>query len=171
MTVSEQLLNILKIALLALLYLFFFRVLRAVWAELKPPKAVSVTPPGVVAGAAARPPKAAKAPKAPKQPKARRGTPVAPTQLVVQEPVGLRGQVFALADELTLGRAAGCQVTLDDTFVSSLHARVYRRDGNYVVEDLGSTNGTYLNRKKVAGPMMVQRGDRLQVGNVVLELT
>ena len=167
---SEQLLNILKLALLALLYLFFFRVLRAVWAELKPPKAVNVAP-GVVAAAPARPPKPAKGAKPAKAPKAKRGQSASATQLVVHEPPALRGATFPLGDDVTLGRAAGCQITLDDTFVSSLHARVYRRDGNYVVEDLGSTNGTYLNRKRVAGPMVAQRGDRLQVGNVVLELT
>jgi pSer/pThr/pTyr-binding forkhead associated (FHA) protein len=61
-------------------------------------------------------------------------------------------------------------VTVDDTFVSQIHARVFARDGQYLVEDLGSTNGTYLKRKKVTGPMVMQPGDRLQVGNTVLEL-
>ena len=72
--------------------------------------------------------------------------------------------------KLTLGRAAGCQVTIDDTYASQLHARVFQRDGQIFVEDIGSTNGTYLNRKKVTGPMVVQRGDQLQIGNTVLEL-
>jgi pSer/pThr/pTyr-binding forkhead associated (FHA) protein len=54
--------------------------------------------------------------------------------------------------------------------VSQLHARVFTRDGQLLVEDLGSTNGTYLNRAKVAGPMVMQKGDRLQVGNTVLEV-
>ena len=66
--------------------------------------------------------------------------------------------------------AAGCQVTVDDTYVSQLHARVFSRDGQLFVEDLGSTNGTYLNLKKVQGPMVMQRGDKLQVGNTVMEL-
>jgi pSer/pThr/pTyr-binding forkhead associated (FHA) protein len=54
--------------------------------------------------------------------------------------------------------------------VSQLHARVFLRDGSYYVEDLGSTNGTYLNRKKVSGPLLAQPGDQLQVGSVVLEV-
>jgi pSer/pThr/pTyr-binding forkhead associated (FHA) protein len=54
--------------------------------------------------------------------------------------------------------------------VSQLHTRVFRRDGQFMVEDLGSTNGTYLNRQKVSGPMVMQRGDKLKVGNTVLEL-
>ena len=69
-----------------------------------------------------------------------------------------------------IGRSANCQVTLDDTYVSQLHARVFARDGQYLVEDLGSTNGTYLNRARVTGSMVMKRGDRLQVGNTVMEL-
>ena len=69
-----------------------------------------------------------------------------------------------------LHEGAFSQVTVDDTYVSQLHARVFTRDGQLMVEDLGSTNGTYLNRVKVAGPMVMQKGDRLQVGNTVLEV-
>src|SRR5205814_7656285 len=94
----------------------------------------------------------------------------APTELISVEPVDHAGRRYPLGDEITVGRAAGCQVTVDDTYVSQLHARVFTRDGQLFVEDLGSTNGTYLNRTKVAGPMAMQRGDRLQVGNVVLEV-
>ena len=61
-------------------------------------------------------------------------------------------------------------MTLDDTYVSQLHARVFARDGQYLVEDLGSTNGTYLNRNRVTGSIVMKRGDRLQVGNTVMEL-
>ncbi|MGH9286540.1 MAG: FHA domain-containing protein, partial [Acidimicrobiales bacterium] len=87
-----------------------------------------------------------------------------------------RGQEFELGEELTLGRAAGCQVRLDDTFVSQLHARIFRRDDHFWVEDLGSSNGTYLNRRgtqsrdKVSGPVALGRGDRLLVGKSVLEV-
>ena len=70
----------------------------------------------------------------------------------------------------TLGRAAGCRVIVDDNFVSQIHARVTQRDDQILVEDLGSTNGTYLNRRRVAGPMVMNPGDRLQVGDPVLEL-
>jgi pSer/pThr/pTyr-binding forkhead associated (FHA) protein len=47
---------------------------------------------------------------------------------------------------------------------------VFARDGQYLVEDLGSTNGTYLNRARVSGSIVMKRGDRLQVGNTVMEL-
>jgi pSer/pThr/pTyr-binding forkhead associated (FHA) protein len=150
----ESLLTILKFCFLALLYLFFFRVLRAVWAEIRPSAAAAAAAP-----AAPRP--------RTRQPKTRTGP---PTKLTVVEPKEQAGRAYPLGDELTVGRAAGCQVALEgDSYVSQLHARVFTRDGQLYVEDLGSTNGTYLNRKKVSAPMLVRRGDRLQIGKTVLE--
>jgi pSer/pThr/pTyr-binding forkhead associated (FHA) protein len=153
--VSEQLLTILKICLLVLLYLFFLRVLRAVWAELKAPRVVA---------------EAAPASRKTRRQEARQ-TRKAITHLRMVEPAAQRGRTFALAEELTVGRAAGCTITLDDTFVSQIHARVFLQNGQWFVEDLGSTNGTYLNRSKVSGPMAINAGDRFQVGNTVMELT
>ena len=150
----DQLLNLLKIFLLLLLYLFFLRVLRAVWSEVTPQ-----------AGA---PAPAKKHTKQTRRVTARRGAGQPVLRIVL--PPQLKGRTFPLTEEITLGRAAGCQVTLDDTYASQLHARVFQRDGTVYVEDLGSTNGTYLNRRKVTGPMVFQRGDNLQIGNTVLEL-
>jgi FHA domain-containing protein len=153
----DSLLTILKFCFLAVLYLFFFRVLRAVWAELKGPRPAPAAPVSAPAGRAA-PARAHWG--------NRNGT-----RLRVVEPADARGRSYELADELTLGRAGGCQVTIDDTYVSQLHARLFRREGQYYVEDLGSTNGTYLNRRKVTAPIAIRKGDRLQVGKTVLELT
>lgn len=150
----DQLLNLLKVFLLLLLYLFFLRVLRAVWAEVQPAKAVEAP--------------AKKHGKQTRRVASRRGG--SPTVLRILMPPELKGRSFPLGEEITLGRAAGCQVTIDDTYASQLHARVFQRDGTTYVEDLGSTNGTYLNRNKVTGPMVFQRGDKLQIGNTVLEL-
>jgi len=155
--VSDQLLFVLKIALLILLYLFFFRVLRAVWAELRP------------AGHRAQPVAPAPAHSAPRRSRRSQPKPTRP-QLVVLEPVDLFGSVFPLDTEASIGRAAGCQITLDDTYASQIHARVFTRDGAWQVEDLGSTNGTWLNRQKVSGPMVIASGDRLQIGNTILEM-
>jgi len=150
--VSEQLLNLLKLCLLALVYLFFLRVLRAVWVEVR---TAGVAPgPSPAPGPAPRP-----APPPDTRPR-----------LVVVEPPGHRGTEYPLGEELTVGRAPGCAVQLDDTFVSQLHARVFVADGQFMVEDLGSTNGTYLNRQKVGPPVLVRPGDLLQVGNTVMEL-
>ena len=156
--VSDQLLLVLKLCLLALLYLFFFRVVRAVWAELRPL-------PQIPAGATT-PPVAA-----PTRKRRKESSDAVPTrQLVVREPVELSGKAWALAGEVSIGRAAGCQVTIDDTYASQIHARVFNRDNQWQIEDLGSTNGTWLNRHKVAGPMVIKLGDVVQIGNTVMEM-
>jgi hypothetical protein len=157
--VPEQLLNLLKIFLLVLLYLFFFRVLRAVWTEINAAKLVEA--PAAPGGGRQKAPKGRATRRAGKSGK--------PTLRVI-EPPGLRGRAYPLDDEVTLGRAAGCQVPLDDSYASQVHARVFNREGQWYVEDLGSTNGTYLNRRRVAGPMVMKRRDRVQIGNTVLEL-
>jgi hypothetical protein len=158
--VPDQLLNLLKIFLLVLLYLFFFRVLRAVWTEINPPQ-VAEAPAGANRRGRQRPTKSRAI---------RRPGRTAQPQLRVLDPPNLRGRAYALDEEVTLGRAAGCQVPLDDGYASQVHARVFHRDGQWYVEDLGSTNGTYLNRRRVAGPMVMKRRDRIQIGNTVLEL-
>jgi len=82
----------------------------------------------------------------------------------------MAGTVFAVVGELSIGRAAGCEITLDDTFISQVHSRVSLGDSGVVVEDLGSTNGTYLNRKKVTAPVVVNPGDVIQVGSTIMEM-
>lgn len=172
----DGLLTILKFCLLALLYLFFVRVLRAVWVETSgrlseaAPAPVPVGSPGPGGRAGSGSGSGAGSGGVGRgQPKSR-GRARGGTRLKVVEPAADRGTVYELGEELTLGRATGCQITLDDNFVSQLHARVFRRDGELFVEDLGSTNGTYVNRAKVVAPVNVRRGDRLQVGQTVLEV-
>lgn len=143
-----SLLQILNDCLLALLLLFFLRVLRAVWVQLKPAPAVAQV---VAAPAPAAKPKSA-------------------LRLRVVEPPANRGQVFEIADEVTLGRSPGCGVALQDTTVSQVHARLFRQGGTLWIEDLGSTNGTWVNRSKVSAPVALKRGDRVAVGGTVLEV-
>ena len=69
-----------------------------------------------------------------------------------------------------IGRADKCHIVLDDTYVSQMHARIFQRDGSVMVEDLGSTNGTYLNRRRITGPTELQRGDKVKIGKTVMEL-
>lgn len=162
-----QLLTLLKFCLLVLLYLFFLRVLRAVWAEVNGPRSargrsrVATTAGAPAARGNATTRRAASAGRRPKD---------GPPRLMALEPAELRGRDYSIGDEITVGRAAGCQITLDDTYVSQLHARVFAREGQFWVEDLGSTNGTYLNRQKVSSATAVRKGDHLQVGSVVLEV-
>ena len=161
--VPEQLLTVLKICLLVLLYLFFLRVLRAVWAEVRDPVAVPADPDAGRrrAVATAEPPR----PVATKKRKRR-----SLHELAALEPAALVGTTYLLAAEMTIGRAAGCTIVIDDHFVSSVHSRIFQRDDTWMIEDLGSTNGTYLNRRKVTGPTVMHRSDQVQVGNVVLEV-
>jgi pSer/pThr/pTyr-binding forkhead associated (FHA) protein len=156
--VPESLLTILKFCFLALLYLFLLRVVRAVWAEVVGPRA-------------AKPAPRAAAYATPARTRRERGTSKGVPRLRIVEPPDQRGRAYELADELTVGRAAGCQITLTDTYASQLHARIFRKDRQLFVEDLGSTNGTYLNRKKVTAPVALRKGDRLQVGKTVMELS
>lgn len=150
----ESLLTILKFCFLTLLWLFFLRVLWAVWTEVNAPAPAAAASTATSSRAAARAP--------------------APDtgRLKVVEPPERRGTVYDLGEELTVGRASGCQIALtDDTYASQLHARIFRRDGRVWLEDLGSTNGTYLNAKPVSAPVALRRGDRLQIGRTVLEVT
>ncbi|MGA2210439.1 MAG: FHA domain-containing protein [Acidimicrobiales bacterium] len=92
-------------------------------------------------------------------------------RLKVVDPPQRRGRVFDLGEEVTVGRSPGCAVALeDDTFASSIHARVFRRNGEFWLEDLGSTNGTWLNDSKVDGLERLQRGDRVKIGSTLLEV-
>jgi len=154
--VPEPAQRFLEYVFLALLYLFFLRVVRAVWVELKEPRLVAASsepaqtvPPQVQRG--------------------RRRGKAGDMRLVVVVPGG--GASYALADELTIGRAPGCAVSLTaDSFVSQVHARVFRRGDELWVEDLGSTNGTLVNGRPASVATPLHRGDRVQVGRTVLEL-
>lgn len=156
----EQLLTVLKLCLLALLYLFFLRVLRAVWTEVNPPKAAVAAKGGQVAVAA---------PTRGRSQRSRRKQ-VLPTRLVVVEPPARAGAEFPLGPDLTVGRAPGCSLVFDEQYVSQVHSRIFTRDGSVFVEDLGSTNGTWVNGARAVGQMPARLGDRVQVGNVVMEV-
>jgi len=167
----ESVLTLLKFCLVAVLYLFFFRVLRAVWAELRQPEAPAPAP------AAPQPARAAaRAPAAPARPAAWEAPPPRPAArpggLRVVRPPQLAGTSFLLTDvESTVGRAPGCAVLLDDPTVSSRHAKLSPQADRLVVHDLGSRNGTLVNGRRVDGPTDVAVGDRIGVGpNVELEV-
>lgn len=82
-----------------------------------------------------------------------------------------RGETIELAGELTFGRSPACDVSLEqDNYASSVHARLFVRNGDAIVEDLGSTNGTFVNDDPINGPVIVDRGDRVQIGSTVLEV-
>ncbi|GAA3812500.1 FHA domain-containing protein [Streptomyces phyllanthi] len=95
----------------------------------------------------------------------------APTKLVVSEG-SLTGTTVALQGQtITLGRAHDSTIVLDDDYASSRHARIYPdRDGQWIVEDLGSTNGTYLDRNRLTTPTPIPLGAPIRIGKTVIEL-
>jgi pSer/pThr/pTyr-binding forkhead associated (FHA) protein len=93
-----------------------------------------------------------------------------PTRLVVTEG-GLRGTTLPLgASAILIGRAPSCTLVLDDDYSSSRHARIYPDAGQWFVEDLGSTNGTFLDGSKVEGSMPIPLGAPVRIGQSVIEL-
>ena len=83
-----------------------------------------------------------------------------------------QGQAADVAGEpLLVGRGSDCDLTLADTEASRRHAVLRpQADGSVVLEDLGSTNGTFLNRDRLSRTMPLRRGDKLQIGQTVLEI-
>ncbi|WP_016906210.1 MULTISPECIES: FHA domain-containing protein FhaB/FipA [Streptomyces] len=100
-----------------------------------------------------------------------RGGRNAPTKLVVSEG-SLTGTTVALQGQtITLGRAHDSTIVLDDDYASSRHARIYPdRDGRWIVEDLGSTNGTYLGRNRLTTPTPIPPSEPIRIGKTVIEL-
>ena len=72
--------------------------------------------------------------------------------------------------QITIGRADDATLVLNDDYASTRHARLFPQDGQWIVEDLGSTNGTYLDRQKVTQPTPVPVGVPIRIGKTVLEL-
>lgn len=142
-----------KYGLLALLWVFVLLAVRAVREDLW----------GRTAPAAAPAPKAQREPKA----KRRKGE---PRQLVVTEGP-LAGTTLGLSDTpITLGRGHDCTLVLADDYASTNHARLVPGESGWLVEDLGSTNGTYLGRSKVTRPTAVPLGAPIRIGKTTLEL-
>lgn len=142
---------------LLLLYVFVWRSVRAVVRDLRSP------------APAARPPsrrRAAPEP-APAPPETRRA---APGQLVVHFPEGRPRVIELTGSPVLFGRSPSCTVRLEDPYVSDDHARIYEADGSWMVKDLKSTNGTFLNRVKVTSPSQIAAGDQLGIGKTIVEV-
>ncbi|MGH9098186.1 MAG: FHA domain-containing protein [Acidimicrobiales bacterium] len=154
-TNNTPVLRALEYVVILLLWLFFMWVVRAVWVEVRPLKRKrrrekddDIYP--AIAG------------------KSRKGKRL---RLHVVRPEDHTGTTYEIGAEVTVGRAAGCGVPIDyDTFASNLHARLFRLDGDVWVEDLGSTNGTWVNTERILERTRIEKGDLLQVGGTVFEV-
>jgi pSer/pThr/pTyr-binding forkhead associated (FHA) protein len=140
-------LSALKYALLALLFLFIWRAMRWVVRGLNVDRSAPAAPRGAATAG-----------------------PTARASVLVVHLDGQKPRTTPLDGSTTLGRGVECELRLDDTYVSQQHARIFDRGGNWYVEDLGSTNGTYLNQQRVSSSSEVHPGDTLKVGKTVLEL-
>lgn len=168
-------LTVLQILFLLLLYLFVARAVRAVVRDVAPPAAPAGTrrrpraepEPPPAAQRAHRPESSQGShPSQPSAPPAR----AAPGELVVHATSGAPWRLPLNGDEITLGRGEGASVSLGDPYTSDRHASLYREGGEWLVVDLGSTNGTFLNQVKVTGPTPIAAGDQLGLGRTVIEV-
>jgi pSer/pThr/pTyr-binding forkhead associated (FHA) protein len=92
--------------------------------------------------------------------------------LKVVQPPEHAGRTYDLDDELTIGRSPGCGVSMpEDIYTSTLHARLFRRNEQLWVEDLGSTNGTFVNSERITQAVRLGKGDLLQIGSTVFEVS
>jgi pSer/pThr/pTyr-binding forkhead associated (FHA) protein len=154
-------LTLIRVAFLAVLWLFVIAAIGVVRTDL------FGTATAKLRRGRNRPQQQRQQPRPPRQPRPSRGT---PRFLVVTEG-GLSGMSIDLTDQqITLGRANDATLVLNDDYASSRHARIFPQDGQWIVEDLGSTNGTYLDRQKVTRPMPVPVGVPIRIGKTVLEL-
>jgi hypothetical protein len=88
-----------------------------------------------------------------------------PRLIVERAPGHTPGMEYDIGEGAVLGRGDQAEIRLEDPFASSRHARLLRQGGIVVLEDLGSTNGTYLNEELLSGPQPLHRGDRVRIGD------
>lgn len=132
----------LQFLVLALAALFFLRVLRAAVLEMQPPKEEGER----------------------RQRRRRR------LALEFLEPEDMAGERIEVIDSVTLGRGGGSNVILHDSFLSTLHARLTVDGDDLFIEDLGSTNGSYVNAEPVIYRTQLLKGDVVQIGNTIMEV-
>jgi hypothetical protein len=88
-----------------------------------------------------------------------------PRLVVERAPGHVPGMEYEIGEGAILGRGEQAEIRLDDPYASSRHARLVRQGGVVVIEDLGSTNGTYLNEELLRGPQPLHPGDRVRIGD------
>jgi pSer/pThr/pTyr-binding forkhead associated (FHA) protein len=154
-------LTIIRVAFLAVLWLFVIAAIGVVRTDLLGGQSPTARRGKVRQVQAPRQPRPAR------PSRAGRGSP----RVLVVTAGALKGTSLDLAQQqITLGRANDATLVLNDDYASSRHARIFPQDGQWIVEDLGSTNGTYLDRQKVTRPMPVPLGVPIRIGKTVLEL-
>jgi pSer/pThr/pTyr-binding forkhead associated (FHA) protein len=156
---NQLTLTLMKVAFLAVLWLFVIAAVGVIRADLW----------GSKAAAKATSRKAAQPPRQPKAaaPRSRRAE---PTRLVITQGARAGTTLDLAGSEIVMGRANDVTLPLGDDYSSGRHARLFAQNGQWFVEDLGSTNGTYLGRAKVSRPEPVPVGVPIRIGKTVIEL-
>jgi pSer/pThr/pTyr-binding forkhead associated (FHA) protein len=155
---SELTLFLIRLAFLAILWIFVLSAISVVRSDM-----FGARVPDAARGAAAR----GQSPKKAAKPSKRRG---APTHVLVVEG-GNAGQRAELAQApVLIGRGTDAAIRLDDDYVSTRHARIAASGDQWFVEDLGSTNGTYIGAVRITQPTTITLGTQVRIGKTILEL-
>ena len=158
---NELSLTIIRVAFLAVLWLFVIAAIGVVRTDLLGGPSATTRRGKARQAQAPRPGRPSRAPRP------GRGSP----RILGVTAGALKGTSIDLAQQqITLGRANDATLVLNDDYASSRHARIFPQDGQWIVEDLGSTNGTDLDRQKVTRPLPVPLGVPIRIGKTVLEL-
>ncbi|WP_338749492.1 FHA domain-containing protein FhaB/FipA [Janibacter alittae] len=162
---SELTVTVLRLGLLVLLWVFVLSVASVLRTDLFGTRVVNRRP----APAKKKPKGSRGAATAPAGPRPQRN-PRVPTHLVLTTGP-LTGTSLPLRDSgVLIGRNPECSLVLDDEFASGRHARIIRAEDGWYVEDLGSTNGTFLGQYRVGDPVPVETGTAIRIGRTVIEL-
>lgn len=158
---SELTLTVVRLGLLVMLWLFVFSIVGVLRGDLYGTRIVQRS-----GGGRARIKPVSNAAPIHRPARSRRG----PTALTVVDGALLGTTIPLKESGVLLGRNPECTLVLDDEYASGRHARVYAQDGSWYVEDLGSTNGTYLAGERLSAPRPLAEGAQLRIGTTVLEL-
>jgi hypothetical protein len=154
---SEIALTIIKVAFLALLWLFILSAVSVIRTDLF----------GKAVRAPDQPQELETPPPPPRRAKRQRGEPRV-FMISQGNQAGLSAELSA--GVVMIGRGADCQLILDDDYVSTRHARVVSTPNGIYVEDLGSTNGTYVNGQRITAPTTITLADTVRIGKTILKL-
>jgi pSer/pThr/pTyr-binding forkhead associated (FHA) protein len=157
--VTELTLTLLRFAFLGLLWVFVIFAIITLRRDLRQPSD-------------ARPAnrRTVRPPRTPKPAKVSRSSRVKGSKIVVVEGPLAGTEIPLVTDPITVGRAPDSTIVIDDDYASSRHARIYPADGAWIVEDLGSTNGTWLDRTRITTPTVLPLGVPLRVGRTTLQM-
>lgn len=164
---SELTVTLLRLGYLALLWFLVLSAITVLRRDLYGTRIIDRRrAPGKAAQSGDAPVPVGEAPRAPRRTRSTEG----PTRLVVTEGP-LRGTTLPLGTSAVLvGRAPSCTLVLDDDYSSSRHARIFPQGDQWFVEDLGSTNGTFVGEQRVEQPTPVPTGTAVRIGQSLLEL-